>query len=154
MIKYGRRFWISWLTSALAMYGLSYFWHGIFLNDYKIMHFPQGIFLAASAVVYLFISLLITRFFISKLLDRISRQPLVRGMATGFGMGILVYFIVLVAGVSFSRDESMQDLLLDLVWQPVEQTIGGAIVGLVYMFVYEPIPDKIRPEEEEEVTRF
>lgn len=154
MIKYGRRFWISWLTSALAMYGLSYFWHGIFLNDYKIMHFPHGIFLAAAAVVYLFISLLITRFFISKMLDRISRQPLLRGMATGFAMGVIVYLVVLVAGVSFSRDESMQDLLLDLVWQPVEQTVGGIIVGLVYMFVYEPIPDRIRPEEEEEVTRF
>lgn len=149
MSKYGRRFWIAWLASSVGMYGLSYVWHGIFLNDYKIMNFPQGIFLAAAGVVYLFIGLLLTRFFISKWLDRISRQPLIRGMATGFGLGVIVYLVVLVAGVSFSRDESMQDLLLDLVWQPVEQTVGGGLVGLVFMFVFEPIPEHVHPEDDE-----
>ena len=130
------------------MYGLSYLWHGVFLNDYRIMHFPQGLFMVAAAIVYLFVGLLITRFFISKLLDRFTRHPLLRGMITGFGCGVIVYLTVLVAGVSFSRDASMQDLLLDLVWQPFEQTLGGALVGLVYMLVYEPIPEKLRADDD------
>jgi len=150
MSKYGRRFWVSCLTSALLMYGLSYVWHGIFLNDYKIMNFPQGVFLAAAAVVYLFIGALVTRLFLFKQLDSVSRHPLLRGPVAGALCGLLMFLLVLVVGITFSRQSSTEYLLLDLVWQVLEQTLGGFAVGLSYMFVYEPLPERITVEEEEE----
>ncbi|TND02862.1 MAG: hypothetical protein FD123_4009 [Bacteroidetes bacterium] len=149
MNKYGKRFWVSLIASSLVMYGLSYCWHGLFLNDYSMMNVSQGIFLAAASVVYLFISLLVCRAFLLVQLDRISKHPMVRGPLAGALAGVLMFMIVVVVGITYSRNASVQYLALDLVWQIIEQTIGGVVVGLVYMYVYEPLPERMTFEDEE-----
>lgn len=150
MSKYGRRFFISCLLSSVLMYGISYLWHGVILNDYVIMNFPKGIFLTAAAFVYLFIGVLVSRAFLFPQLDKISRHPLARGPIAGALVGLLMFMIVMVVGAAFTRSSGLQDIVLNLGWQVVEQAFGGFFVGLVYMFVYEPMPFPIHPEEEEE----
>lgn len=146
MNKYGRRFWVALLASSVVMYLMSYCWHGLFLNDYSMIHVSQSVFLAAAAVVYLFIGLVVCRAFLLTPLDRISKHPIVRGPIAGVMTGFLMFLVVLVVGITYSRHASLEYLLLDLVWQILEQTVGGVIVGLAYMFVYEPAPEL---EEEE-----
>lgn len=137
---YGKRFIIGWLISSMLMFGLSYIWHGVVLYDYAQITYPLGIYLTASAIAYLFIGFLVNRAFVIPFFDRVSRHPLARGPAIGFAVGVLVYIIATVVHVTFNKDMELKYFLLDITWQGIEQGFGGFIVGLVYMFVYEPHP--------------
>lgn len=141
---------IGWLASSIVMFGLSYLWHGVFLNDYELIQYPKGIFISASAIVYLFIGLLLSRIFIADFLDKISRHPLLRGPAAGFAAGIMVYLIALVIGVTYNKGLDMKYIVMDVVWQGVEQAIGGLFVGLSYMFIFEPFIRHDIPEGTDE----
>ena len=141
---------IGWLVSALGMFGLSYLWHGVFLNDYKRINFPFGMYMLMAAVTYLVIGLVLSRAFIVKYFDRISRHPLLRGPAIGLFCGIIVFVIATTVQitnpgeygsiVTFNTGYDPKFFLLDLMWQGLEQSAGGFLVGLVYMFVFEPMP--------------
>lgn len=131
------------------MFGLSYCWHGLFLNDYQLITYPLGIYLTAAAIVYLLIGFLMGRAFTMKLFDKISQHPLLRGPAVGFACGILVYLVATVVHVNFTKDLDLKYMLLDITWQGIEQGIGGLLVGIVYMTVFEPFP---HPEMEEDAS--
>lgn len=139
-IKYGKRFMLSWILSSVTMFGLSYIWHGIILNDYAILAYPFQIYLISAAVVYLVIGFLLTRIFIAEFLDRISDKAIPRGLAAGAALGVIVYMVALVVGVTFNSGMELKYLLLDVAWQTAEQCLGGLVVGLVYLLVYEFIP--------------
>ena len=143
---YGKRFVIGWIISSVLMFGLSYIWHGVILYDYAQITYPLGIYLTASAIAYLFIGFLVNRTFVMPFFDKISHHPLLRGPAIGFACGVLVYIIATVVHVTFNKDMDLKYLVLDITWQGIEQAFGGFVVGLVYMFVYEPHP--FRAEEE------
>lgn len=138
--KYGKRFMLSWILSSLTMFGLSYIWHGVILNDYAILAYPFQIYLVSAAVVYLVIGFLLTRIFIAEFLDRISDKAIPRGLAAGAALGVIVYMVALVVGVTFNSGMELKYLLLDVAWQTAEQCLGGLVVGLVYLLVYEFIP--------------
>ena len=137
MAKYGKRFLIGWIISSLSMFGLSYLWHGVFLNDYQLITYPLGIYLVCAAVAYLLIGFLVSRAFIIEYFDKVTRHPLGRGPFIGFICGVLVYIIATVVHVTFNKDMDLKYLFLDIFWQGVEQAFGGLMIGIVYMLVYE-----------------
>lgn len=127
------------------MFGLSYFWHGVFLNDYQLFmdnHQPGSfqliVYIGAAAIAYLFIGFLVGKAFQLKFFDKISEHPLLRGPAAGFACGLLVYVISIVVQINLTRGLEAKSMFLDFVWQGIEQSVGGFVVGLVYMFVFEP----------------
>jgi len=138
MPKYGKRFLIGWIISSLGMFGMSYLWHGVFLNDYQLITYPLGIYLVCAAIAYLLIGFLVSRAFMIQSFDKMSRHPLVRGPVIGFICGVLVYIIATVVHVTFNKDMDIKYLFLDIMWQGIEQSIGGLVIGIVYMLVYEP----------------
>ncbi|CAN5828121.1 hypothetical protein BH11BAC7_BH11BAC7_17780 [soil metagenome] len=140
MKTYGKRFVIGWIISSLLMFAVSYLWHGVILYDYAQITYPLGIYLTASAIAYLFIGFLVNRAFLIPFFDKISRHPLIRGPFIGFACGVLVYIIATVVHVTFNKDMDLKYFVLDITWQGIEQAFGGFIIGLVYMFVYEPHP--------------
>jgi len=150
MGKYGKRFLIGWIISSLVMFGMSYLWHGVFLNDYQLITYPLGIYLTAAAIAYLFIGFLVSRAFILEFFDKISRHPLLRGPAIGFACGVLVYIIATAVHVTFNKDMDMKYLVLDITWQGIEQAFGGLVIGIVYMVVFEPFPNPHPSVEGEE----
>ena len=40
----GIRFFISWILTALVMFTLFYYWHGVILNDFKRLNFPLTVY--------------------------------------------------------------------------------------------------------------
>jgi len=148
MRTYGKRFIIGWIISAMAMFGLSYVWHGFVLNDYAQITYPLGLYLTASAVAYLFIGFLVNRAFLIPYFDKLTRHPLLRGPAIGFACGLLVYIIATVVHVTFNKDMDLRYFVLDITWQGIEQAFGGFLIGLVYMYVYEPQPYHIEESED------
>jgi len=139
---------LGWIFSSIAMFAISYVWHGIILNDYERITYPFGIYLISAGIVYLVIGFAISRIFIAEFLDRYSEKALPRGILTGIGMGAIVFMSTLVFGVSFSSISEPQFIVVDLVWQVFEQMLGGLIVGLVYLLVFEFVPQPMENEAE------
>lgn len=137
---------LGWIFSSILMFGLSYLWHGIILNDYARITYPMGVYMVSAGIVYLVIGFLLSRIFIAEFLDRFTEKAIPRGLMAGSVLGIIVYMVALVVGVAFTPGLDMKYLLLDVAWQAIEQSIGGLIVGLVYIFVFEFIPQPVEEE--------
>lgn len=133
----GKRFFISWIVSSVTMFTASYVWHGIVLTDFSRLSYPKEIFLVVAAAVYFIIGLLLNKVFEIKQLDRFERSPLARGAAAGAMVGIFLFLIAMVMGVSFGGTRTLVNLMVDVCWQVVEQMLGGIAIGLVHFFVYE-----------------
>ena len=73
----------------------------------------------------------------------IARKPIVRGLISGACLGVATYIVALVIGVSFSTELKPQYILFDLLWQTVEQTVGGITVGIIYIWIYEGNPVEV-----------
>jgi len=134
-----KRFFISWISTSIVMFILSYAWHGIFLTDYSRLTYPKGVFLTCAAIVYLIIGFVVSKAIDVKQLEKsFKRKPIIRGAISGAACGFMFFLIATVVGVSFSTGSKMENLLLDVCWQILEQTVGGLVVGIVHIFVFDP----------------
>jgi len=125
------------------MYVAFYFWHGVFLNDLNRISFSKALFLGLAALIYLVISFVLYRTYESKLLEKYISQPLLRGVVSGVFIGFILFALVTVLGISFTKNINLTYILADCAWQIVEQIIGGVIIGFGKIFIFEPIPELI-----------
>lgn len=131
-----RRILVPWIASTLVMYGLSFLWHGIALNDLRELKIPMGLYVALSAVVYLVIGLGIT-FAMHQAIQHqwigIRQGFPFKGLLLGTILGFLVYLVAFIFGMSFT-DRKVMHILVDVLWQMVEQGLGGLVVslGIIY----------------------
>jgi hypothetical protein len=128
-----RKFFISWLVCFIVMYGLSYAWHGIVLNDFIKISYPKDVFLLIAGLVYFTIALLITvlTYMFKKIKDSFRY-----GAFIGAGAGVLIYAIAFLLGISFNAVIDIKLIAFDLAWQTFEQGFGGLICGWVYRTLY------------------
>lgn len=134
-----KRFFISCIASSLVMFVLSYVWHGMVLTDFSRLSYPRELFFIFAALVYVIIGFVVTKAFEFKFLEtRFRRKPIIRGALAGAMCGLAFFLIVTVLGVSFETGSKIQNLVLDVSWQTVEQTLGGIVVGLAHIFVFDP----------------
>ncbi len=138
-----KRFFLSWLLSALVMFGASYFWHGVVLNDFARLSYPKEIFLTGSVITYLILGFLVTNIFLMNFPKSIAKKPLTRGIISGVLLGIATYVVSLVIGVSFSSSMTTEYILFDILWQAIEQMLGGITVAFVYISIYEGNPVEV-----------
>ena len=120
-----------------------YFWHGIFLNDLSRISFSKVIFFGMAALVYLVISFIVYKTYESKLLEKYVTQPILRGVVSGFLIGFILFSLVTVLGISFTKNVNFTYIAADFVWQIAEQIVGGLIIGLGKILIFEPIPELI-----------
>jgi hypothetical protein len=131
-----RGFLVPWLLSAAVMYGLSYVWHGLALTDLEELNMPLGLYMGLTTLVYLVIGFVLTVLIDQGLLhDYIKLKkgfPFVSFLLGGV-IGFLVYLTVLTLGISFSAS-NVKHVLVDIIWQMVEQGFGGLMVsfGIIY----------------------
>ncbi|MBI3502951.1 MAG: hypothetical protein HY063_14265 [Bacteroidetes bacterium] len=137
------RFFLSWIFSSILMFGASYAWHGLFLNDLERLSYPKEIFLTGAIITYLILGFLVTKVYLMEFPKAIARRPLVRGIISGAALGITTYIVALVVGVSFSTQLKPSYILFDLMWQTVEQTLGGMAVAFVYIWIYDGNPVQV-----------
>lgn len=135
-----KRFFLSWVLSSLVMFGMSYVWHGIILNDFSRLTYPKELFLTFSSITYLILGFLVTNIFLMKFPKNIAKKPLTRGIISGLLLGIATYVVTLVVGVSFITTDH---ILFDISWQAVEQMCGGITVAFVYISIYEGNPVEV-----------
>lgn len=123
-----KRFLLSWLLSSILMFALSMFWHGIILNDLKFIPQPHALFYSLAGLVYIVIGFTIT-FVFTYLSMGIGIK--LKGSLMGIALGFFIYLIAFVLGVSF-KGGGAQHIVVDFLWQMIEQGVGGGVVGSVY----------------------
>ncbi|MCA0430480.1 MAG: hypothetical protein LCH32_08255 [Bacteroidetes bacterium] len=135
----GIRFFISWILTALVMFTLFYYWHGVILNDFKRLNFPLTVFIVFASITYLILGAGMYFLFESSLL-KYFHNFFVRGLITGVIGGISLFMIVTVINISLTKDLNPTHLLIDCSWQIAEQTIGAIILVLLKVFIRDKVP--------------
>ncbi len=131
-----RQILIPWLASTLVMYGLSYVWHGLALNDLSELKIPMGLYVLLSTVVYVLLGLGLTgalRLALHHQWIGIRQGFPWKGLLLGAVAGFVVYLIAFIFGMSFT-DRKLMHILVDVLWQMLEQGFGGLMVslGIIY----------------------
>lgn len=131
-----RRIWVPWIASSLVMYGLSYVWHGLALNDLNELHIPLWGYLVLSALAYIIIGLGITLAVHAGIQHEwigLKQGFPLKGMGVGAIIGFIVFLLAFLFGMSFTA-RGVMHVLADVCWQMAEQAMGGLVVafGIVY----------------------
>ncbi len=137
-----RKYILASFLSMLTMFLLSSLWHGVILTDFRRIQFPLPVFLALLFASYMGISIIITVFYHSKFL-KINEK--FKGAIIGIFLGVLIYLIAVTLGFSFNNSFSRTQSILDLLWQIVEQGLGGAVFGRICL-----VAEKFKNEEAHE----
>jgi len=140
-MRLGIRFFLSWIVSAVLMFGLFYVWHGLFLNDFRRIQFPIAWFVTFAAFTYLVLGAGIYFLFESRLLKRI-KHIFLRGLVSGLMAGISVFMVATIVNISLTSRLSVQHLLIDCSWQICEQVFGGMVIVLFKLVIHDPISEQ------------
>lgn len=124
-----KRFFISWMLSTCLMIFISLIWHGVVLTDLKFIPSPTILFYLLFVFVYIMIGFTLT-FTYNYLSMGIGLR--LKSSLIGVTLGFFIYLIAFVFGVSFKGSGTVH-VVLDFVWQMIEQGIGGSMVGFIYM---------------------
>lgn len=131
-----RGFLVPWLAASVVMFGMSYLWHGLLLTDLEELTMPLWLYLLLAGIVYLVIGFLLTMLIDQALLHNWIKLkkgfPLVSFLVAGV-LGFFLYLLVVVMGNSFS-DHGAKHVMIDILWQMLEQGVGGLCVafGIIY----------------------
>lgn len=119
----------SALFGAAVMFSLSFIWHGQVLNDFESVSISKELFFPLLGLVYLGVSALFTVLFsFIHFEHHATRNRLFIGGAIGF----FIYLIAFVLGVSFSPPSETEHIVLDFVWQMMEQAAGALIIDFIF----------------------
>lgn len=110
------------------MLGMSLIWHGVLLNDLAHIPKPEYLFFLLLTLVYLCMGFALT--FLYNYL-KFGIRVKMRGSLIGGAFGFFIYLVAFVLGISF-KGEGAEHIIVDFLWQMVEQGIGGAVIGFVF----------------------
>lgn len=136
VIQLRRFILLPWLLSSAVMFGLSYVWHGLVLSDLEDLKIPLALYFVLAILVYLVLGLGLTiaahkavQYEFISLKKAFPFMVMLMAAATGF----FVYIVVYVLGMSFMKSEGVH-VVIDVLWQMVEQGLGGLMVslGMIY----------------------
>ena len=138
-----KKFLFSWILSAIVMFAASYMWHGLFLNDFNRLAYPFEIFMVVAAIVYLVLGAVVAKAYETKFFDKYEISPFFKGILVGGLLGMLIFFISIVVGVSFTSNFTLENFVFDLSWQMIEQSLGGVVVSITHYYVLENVFEEI-----------
>ncbi|HET6244579.1 MAG: hypothetical protein H0V01_08755 [Bacteroidetes bacterium] len=123
----------SWIAGSILMFGLSYLWHGVVLNDFDKISYSPKIFLSFLSLLYIIIGGLLA-FCYSLVADK--KHVFLRGILLGVAAGFIIFLIIFVLGSSFKVGQiNSLHATLDLIWQLIEQGAAGMAIAYVYHYI-------------------
>ncbi|MBP6575322.1 MAG: hypothetical protein KA230_12805 [Flavobacteriales bacterium] len=131
-----RRFLVSWLPAAIIMFAMSFVWHGVALHDLEELRIPLPLYLVLAGVVYLILAAVlalgIDRAIVHGVIGLRMGFPF-KAMGVGALLGFVVYLVVFIMGMSFAKHNAVH-VVVDVLWQMLEQGVGGLVVSLGIIF--------------------
>lgn len=121
------RLLIAWGAGTVMMTIMSFLWHGVILNDITLFKY------SVTATQYL--SIVIYSILGGVMVYKVHQMKYRIKPVTAFKIGIItgtVVFIVILSGFPFGYQKDFHLLLMDLVWQWMEQTLGAITVLAIY----------------------
>lgn len=118
------------------MFGLSYVWHGLALTDLEELKIPLTLYFILAFLVYLVLGLILT-LVIHKAIQyewiSLKRAFPFMSALVGAAAGFFVYLVIFILGMTFTK-HGMMHVVVDILWQMVEQALGGLAVslGIIY----------------------
>ena len=118
------------------MFGLSYVWHGLALTDLEELKIPLTLYFLLAFLVYLVLGLILT-LVIHKAIQyewiSLKRAFPFYSALVGAAAGFFVYLVIFILGMTFTK-HGMMHIVVDILWQMVEQALGGLAVslGIIY----------------------
>jgi len=135
-----QQFLISSVLSATIMFGMSYAWHGLVLNDFDKIPYDFTMFLVLSGIVYICISMGLT-FILS--IAEFNEKKLIKRIITGGAIGFFIHLVVFTIGISFQGNQ-LKHLMVDFLWQMIEQATGALVIHIVFS-IYELKSKMLKP---------
>lgn len=126
------KYFISWFLSLISMLSLSYVWHGVILNDLRNVNYPPWYFFILLLLVYSIISFVLTAGF---KYTAPQSNFVFKGFMGGVAIGFFIYLVAFTLGVSFKSGET-KHIVVDFLWQMIEQGVGGVVVAYVFLIAY------------------
>ena len=114
------------------MFLISWLWHGVALTALEELRIPVGLYLCLAGLVYILLGFAMTFCIHTAILHEwisLKQAFPFTSMLLGAVFGFCVYLVIFVLGMSFTKG-GMIHVVADVIWQMVEQGIGGLMVSL------------------------
>ncbi|MBC7412112.1 MAG: hypothetical protein H7331_06615 [Bacteroidia bacterium] len=134
-MKIQLKFIIITILSAAVMLGLSTFFHALILHDFQgfLLTFTQLV--IGLSIVYLSIATLL----IVCISWYWNYYSLLTAILFSSAVGIFLYILATLLGHTLNDSHTTSQLLIDVVWQMIEQGAGGFIVYSLLSIGYKNI---------------
>jgi len=126
------RLLIATVFSASIMFAISYYWHGILLNDLELISYDKTLFFWLLSILYLLVGGALSFVIMAyKPTEHRTLKHLTIGVLAGF----IIYLIAFVLGVSF-QGEGIEHTVVNFTWQMFEQGAGGFSISIYYVIAH------------------
>jgi uncharacterized membrane protein len=93
-----------------------------------------------AAITYLIFGAVIFFLFEAEIMRKIHNL-FVRGLVVGAITGFTLFMIATIINISLTRNQNIEHLMMDCIWQISEQMVGAMVVTVFKFFIHEPIPE-------------
>jgi len=131
-------FFVGWIISALLMYVLFYIFHGILTNDLLRISIPRSVFLTVAGIVYLVLGFGMSVLLDASFFKKEVKSTYTRAFIAGPIVGLFLYAVALIVGISFSAKFTLINMFVDIGWQVFEQTVGIVLIAFVKIITFDP----------------
>ena len=136
---FSKRFILSVLFCAAIMCVLSYVWHGIILTDFIKLNRSKGKLLLFTSFISFATAIVMVKLYDLEIMHQyFKKSPIIRGVLVGLVCGLLFFFVSRLSGYTFNTTGEFKQTLVDIIWQVFEQTVGGFVIGIIFIFQYQP----------------
>ena len=126
------RLLIATVLSASIMFAISYYWHGILLNDLDLISYDKTLFFGLLTILYLLVGGALSFVLMAyKPTEHRTLKHLTIGVLAGF----IIYLIAFVLGVSF-QGEGIEHTIVNFTWQMLEEGVGGFSISIYYILAH------------------
>jgi len=126
------RLLIATVFSAVIMFALSYYWHGVLLNDLQLISYDKTLFFGLLGILYLAVGGALSFVLMTY---KPEEHRILKHFTISVVAGFMLYLIAFVLGVSF-QGEGIEHTIVNFSWQMVEQGIGGFAISVYYMIAH------------------
>ena len=126
------RLLIATIVSAAVMFALSYYWHGVLLNDLHLITYDKTLFFGLLTILYLMVGGALSFVLINY---RPDEHRILKHVTISVVAGFTLYLIAFVLGVSF-KGEGLEHTIVNFTWQMIEQGFGGFVISVYYMVAH------------------
>lgn len=126
------RLFIATIISAAIMFCLSYYWHGVLLNDLQLISYDLTLFMGLLVIVYLLVAAAMSFVLMNY---KPAEHRILKHVTISIAAGFMIYLLAFVMGLSF-KGEGLEHTLVNFTWQMIEQGVGGFAISVYYMIAH------------------